>query len=162
MGVVAFGPPDDVQGDGLMRIAAEAANLQVAVPGIQGIAEHRRWLRRSLIAEHAFVPSLAGEPVRLFARFLGSLRCHTDRDAVEVFARFGGHSVFKRGRQGRANYQSLGARNGRELLRVGGVKRSLRYGRGCAERKSGYSRFFFGKAPLDKAPFKFSEVCLQQ
>ena len=47
--------PDDIESNGLVRVAAEAANLKIAVPRIQRVAEHRRWLCWALVAEHAFV-----------------------------------------------------------------------------------------------------------
>jgi hypothetical protein len=53
-------PADDVERDGLMGLAAEAADLEESKAGIERIAERRRRLGRSLKAEHALVPSLAG------------------------------------------------------------------------------------------------------
>ena len=46
-------------------MAPEAAHFEVAIPGIERVAQRRRWLSRSLKAEHAPVPRLAGELVRL-------------------------------------------------------------------------------------------------
>lgn len=65
---------DDVERDGLMRVAAEAADLKISAPGIQGIADGGGRLRRTLVAEHAVIPSLDGEPVGDLARFLGAFR----------------------------------------------------------------------------------------
>jgi hypothetical protein len=50
-------PPHDLQRHGLMSVTAEAPDFEVAVPGIDGVAEARRWLGRSLETEHALVPS---------------------------------------------------------------------------------------------------------
>jgi hypothetical protein len=58
----------DVQGDGLMRVAAEAFHFEIAKPGVDRVAQHRRWLRRTLKAEHALVPRLDGEPIGFLAR----------------------------------------------------------------------------------------------
>ena len=35
-------PPHNIQGDGLMRVAAEAADFEIEVTSIEGIAERRR------------------------------------------------------------------------------------------------------------------------
>jgi hypothetical protein len=71
--------PHDVQRDGLMRVAARAADLKISTPGIQGIADGRRRLGRTLKTEHALVPRLDSEPVGLLARFRRPLcRCPTD------------------------------------------------------------------------------------
>jgi hypothetical protein len=56
-------PADDVERDSLMGLAAEAANFQKAIAGIEGIAERRRRLRRSSEAKHALIPGLAGETI---------------------------------------------------------------------------------------------------
>jgi hypothetical protein len=71
-------PADDVQSPRLMGVAAEAADLEVEISGIQCVAQSRRWLRRSLVPEHALVPNLAGQLVRNFARFgaLGQFHGH--------------------------------------------------------------------------------------
>ena len=61
--------PHDVEGNGLMRVAAKAFHFQIAEPGIDRVAQRRRWLRRTLKAEHALVPRLAGEPVGFLAGF---------------------------------------------------------------------------------------------
>jgi hypothetical protein len=58
---------DDVERDGLMRVAAEAADLKISAPGIQGIADGGGRLRRTLVAEHAVIPSLASRSATLRA-----------------------------------------------------------------------------------------------
>jgi hypothetical protein len=40
-----------------MCIAAEASDFEVAISGIEGVAETRRWLTRSFETEHTLVPS---------------------------------------------------------------------------------------------------------
>src|ERR1700730_4345526 len=47
-----------------------ASDFEIAVPSVERVAQSRRGLGRSLVAEHALVPGLAGEPVSLLARFL--------------------------------------------------------------------------------------------
>ncbi len=54
-------------------IAAKAFHFEITVPGIEGIAQRRRRLRRTLKAEHALVPRLDREAVGLLARFRRSL-----------------------------------------------------------------------------------------
>jgi hypothetical protein len=50
-------------GHGLMRVAAKAFDFEIAIARVDRVAERGRWLRRSLKAEHALVPSIAGEMV---------------------------------------------------------------------------------------------------
>src|SRR5438128_1020640 len=50
--------PHDVEGNRLVRVAAEAADCKIAVSGIECVAQCRRWLRRTLEAEHALVPRI--------------------------------------------------------------------------------------------------------
>src|SRR4029079_11484405 len=59
--------PHDVQGDGLVCVAAKAFHFEVAVSGVERIAERGRWLRWSLKAEHTLVPRRDGEPVGFLA-----------------------------------------------------------------------------------------------
>jgi hypothetical protein len=86
-----LGPPDDIQRNRLMRVAAETANLKVEVSCIECIRHRRRWLRRALIAEHALIPCFAGESISKLTRFSGALRRGADRTAVYGLAGFGGH-----------------------------------------------------------------------
>ena len=78
--------PHDVEGNGLMRVAAKAFHFEIAEPGIDRVAERGRWLRRTLKAEHARVPRLDGEPVGLLARFGGALCRRPNRCAVDRLA----------------------------------------------------------------------------
>ena len=84
-------PPHDVERDGLVRIAAEAADLKVVVARIERVAEGRRGLRRSLEREHALVPGVAGELVGFPTRFRRALGRYADRCAVKPVAGFGAH-----------------------------------------------------------------------
>ena len=45
--------PHDVEGNGLVRVAAKAFHFEIAEPGVDRVAQRRRWLRRSLKAGHA-------------------------------------------------------------------------------------------------------------
>src|SRR6185312_12043373 len=76
----------DVQGDRLMRVAAKAFHFEIAKPGVDRVAQRRRWLRRRLKAEHALVPRLAGEPVGLLPGFGRALCRRADRSAVNGLA----------------------------------------------------------------------------
>jgi hypothetical protein len=60
-------PSHDVERDRLMRVAAEAADFEIEVASIDGIAERRRWLRGTAIAEPPLVPRVASKPVGLLA-----------------------------------------------------------------------------------------------
>ena len=57
----------------LVRVAAEAADFEIEVAGIEGIAESRRRLRRAAIAEHALIPGFAGKAVGFLAGGSGFL-----------------------------------------------------------------------------------------
>src|SRR5262245_39190526 len=78
----------DVEGNGLMRVAAKAFHFEIAVPGVDRVAQRRRWLRRTLKGEHALVPRPDGKPVFL-ARFRCPLSRRPDRRAVNGLAYFG-------------------------------------------------------------------------
>jgi hypothetical protein len=47
----------DIQGDRLMGVAAETSDFEIEISGVEGVAETRRWLSRSLETEHTLVPS---------------------------------------------------------------------------------------------------------
>ena len=53
-----------------MGAATEAADLQISVTRVQGVADCRRRLGRSLVAEHPVIPDFKGEPVGHLARRL--------------------------------------------------------------------------------------------
>ena len=76
----------DVEGDGLVGVATEASDLKVSVTGVQGIADCRGRLGRSLVAEHPVVPGIAGEPIGHLARRLGAFGGGGDGAAVDSLA----------------------------------------------------------------------------
>ena len=78
--------PHDVERHGLVRVAAEAFYFEIAKPGVDGVAQRGRWLRRTLKAEHALVPRLDGEPVGFLACFRRPLCRCPDRCAVNGLA----------------------------------------------------------------------------
>jgi hypothetical protein len=88
-----LGPPYDIQRDGLMGIAAQASNLQVAKIRVQGIAKCRRRLGGPLVAKHSVIPSLTGEAISYLARSNSALRRLSDRTAEEILARLCGHAA---------------------------------------------------------------------
>ena len=84
-------PPDDVQRDGLVGVAAETFDFEVMVAGVERIAEGRGRLRWTLVAQHALVPGDICQTVGFLARFLGTLRRSADRTAVDGLSGFGRH-----------------------------------------------------------------------
>jgi hypothetical protein len=78
--------PHDVEGNGLMRVAAKPFHFEIAKPDVDRVAQRRRWLRRALKAEHARVPRLGGEPVGFLARFRCPVCCRPSRCAVDGLA----------------------------------------------------------------------------
>ena len=81
-----LGSAHNVQGDGLMRIAAEAPDFETEKTRVEGIAERRRWLRRTFVPKHALIPRLTGKAVGFLARLGGALSRSPDRTAVNGFA----------------------------------------------------------------------------
>ena len=77
---------DDVEGNGLMRVAAKAFHFEIAIAHMEGITQRGRWLRRTLKAQHPLVPRLNGEPVGLLACFRRPLCRRPDRSAVNGLA----------------------------------------------------------------------------
>jgi len=67
-------PSHDVERNGLVRVAAEAAHFEIEVASIEGIAERGRWLRRATIAQHSLVPRFAGKVVGFLAGSSGAFR----------------------------------------------------------------------------------------
>jgi hypothetical protein len=78
--------PHDFQRNGLVRVAAQAFHFEIAKPGVDCVAQRRRRLRRTLKAQHALVPRLAGEPVGFLACFGRSLCRRPDGCAVNGLA----------------------------------------------------------------------------
>ena len=56
-----------------MGVAAETADLEIDVAGIERVTERGRRLRRAAIAEHALGPGVAGELVGFPARLSRAL-----------------------------------------------------------------------------------------
>jgi len=84
---------DDIEGNGLVGVASDATDFQKAIAGVERVAERRRWLRRSLEAEHAFIPCFDRQPIGLLARFAGPLGGGADRGAVDVLPGLRGHVI---------------------------------------------------------------------
>ena len=61
--------PHDVEGNGLVGVAAKAFHFEIAKPGVDRVTQRGGRLRRTLKAEHALVPRLDGEPVGFLACF---------------------------------------------------------------------------------------------
>lgn len=123
-----LGPTDDVEGNGLMRVAAKAFDLEVTVAGVQRVSDGRRWLRRPAEAEHARVPGLAGQSVGVFPRRGRLLRLRSHRRAEEIFAGFGRHRPGYKPQTGAARKLSIGC--GPEQQSA--TARRGRYNSGCA------------------------------
>lgn len=90
-------PPDDVQRNGLVRVAPQAFDFKIAKAGIDRVTQRGRWLRRPLKAEHAFVPGLAGQAVGFLASVCGLFCGGTNRCAVDAFSRLGRHAFSSKG-----------------------------------------------------------------
>jgi hypothetical protein len=86
-------PANNVQRHRLMGVAAEAFYFQIEITSVERVAQRWGGLGRSLKAEHSLVPSLAGEPVSLFARFRCPFRRCSDRAAIDRFSRLGAHGA---------------------------------------------------------------------
>jgi len=71
---VAFWPPHDIQRDRLMRVASKAFDFEIEITSVEGVAEGRGGLSRSLKAEHALVPGPTSEPIGFLARLGRALR----------------------------------------------------------------------------------------
>ena len=76
-------PSHDVERDGLMR---EAADFEIEVTGVEGVAERWRRLRRAATAEHSLIPRFAGEAVGFLAGGGGSLSRGPDGRAEDALA----------------------------------------------------------------------------
>ena len=83
-------PAHDVQRC-LMRVTAEAADLEIEISGVQSVAEGRRGLSRSFESEHALVPGDTRQTVSVLPSLGRALRRMSNRTAVNAFARFGAH-----------------------------------------------------------------------
>lgn len=85
-----FRPPDDVERDRLVGLAAKALHLEVLIPGVERVTEGPGRLGRSLEGEHPGVPRLAGSASRrVIGATLGQM---PDRRTEHVLGRLGSHS----------------------------------------------------------------------
>jgi hypothetical protein len=67
---------------GLARVVAEIPNFEIAVSGVERIAERWERLRGSLGAQHPLIPRHARQAIGLFRSLLGSLGRRADRGAI--------------------------------------------------------------------------------
>jgi hypothetical protein len=79
-----------ISADGLSQ-PRQRTSTEIEVPCIERVADRRRRLRGTLEPEHAFIPSLAREPIGLLAGSPRLLRCGADRSAVDRFPRLRAH-----------------------------------------------------------------------
>ena len=63
----------NVEGNGLMGVATEAADLKIEVTRVERVTQGRRRLSRPLEGEHALGPRLAGELIGFPARLSRAL-----------------------------------------------------------------------------------------
>ena len=80
-----LGSAHDIKRYRLVRVATETADLKIEISGVEGVAKRRGRLGRSFVSKHALIPSLAGQPVSVLARFLCALGGSPDRRAVNAF-----------------------------------------------------------------------------
>ena len=76
----------DVESNGLVRVTAKAFHFEIAVTRVERIAERGRWLRRSLKAENALIPSLAGQTVGGLARLRCLFRGSPNRRTIDALS----------------------------------------------------------------------------
>jgi hypothetical protein len=117
-------PTDDIQRNGLVRIATKASNLKVEISGIECVSQRWRWLRRPLEADHALVPGHTGQPVGFLPRLFRAFSGCPDRTSIDRLSRFGAHSLSKRSAERCANDPMPWARNVTAPLRIVGVDKS--------------------------------------
>jgi hypothetical protein len=86
-------PPHNVECDRLVSVAAEAADLKIAVAGVKRIAERGRRLGGPLVAQHALVPGLARQTISFLSRLSGALCRCPYRSTVKILARLRSHQV---------------------------------------------------------------------
>jgi len=78
--------PHDVEGNRLMRVAAETTNLKIAVSRVKRVAQRRRWLRWTLERQHPLVRRFAGQAVGLLASLCSARSRRPNRCAVDGLA----------------------------------------------------------------------------
>src|SRR5260370_33595031 len=80
-------PAHDVERDRVIRVAAQAPDLKIAVAGVQRVTERGRWLGRPLVVEHAVIPGFARQTIRFLLRLPGELPRGPYTTTVDAFAR---------------------------------------------------------------------------
>lgn len=102
-----------------MGIAAQALHFEVAVAGVEGIAQGRGRLRRPVKREHASGPCFASKPVGSPTRVRGAFGLGPNGAAVDAFSRFAAHggdderarrfeqAAKRGGKQGLSSYRSV-------------------------------------------------------
>src|SRR5258707_15116644 len=86
-----FRPSYDIQRDWLMHVAAKAFEFKIEVTSVEGVAEGRGGLGRSLKVEHALVPGLAGQPISMLSRLGCPLGRRPERAAIDRLSRLCTH-----------------------------------------------------------------------
>jgi hypothetical protein len=71
-----------------VRVAPKTPHLEIAVSGIQRIAQSRRGLRRTLEGEHPFIPGVAGEAIGFLAGRRSALLCCPNGRTTMLIAEF--------------------------------------------------------------------------
>jgi hypothetical protein len=85
-----FRPPHDRQCHSLM-VSQPRQRTSIAVSGIEGGAETRRWLSRSFETQHTLVPGDTRYTVSFLPSLGRALRRMPDRTAIDALARLGAH-----------------------------------------------------------------------
>lgn len=88
----SFLPPDDVERDCLVRVAAEALHLEIAIAGVEGVTEGGGRLCGPLERKHAGIPRLAGQAVGILSRVSSALCQYPDGSAEQVLTRLRAHA----------------------------------------------------------------------
>ena len=83
-------PPHDRQCHSLM-VSQPRQRTSIAVSGIEGVAETRRWLSRSFETQHTLVPGDTRYTVSFLPSLGRALRRMPDRTAIDALARFSAH-----------------------------------------------------------------------
>jgi hypothetical protein len=78
--------PHDAQRYGLVGVAAETADFEIAVTGIERVAQSGRRLGRSLVTEHALIPGFACKAAGFLPGLSGPFSRRPDRTAINGFA----------------------------------------------------------------------------
>src|SRR5262249_33550996 len=88
-----LGPANDIERHGLVSIATEAADFEIAIACVQRVADSRRWLCWPLVAKHALVPGIACDSISIFARLRRQFGTGADGASIDSISRFGAHRI---------------------------------------------------------------------